>query len=254
MNLSARFEQLPVEDWAAAVARVIRRTRRRVMRRPARSAGALLAVVAIAAIGSNALWEQEGDHPAPIWGGGAEVADEGGARLVAAHSPATSTIDDAAGMNERDNLVVRVQSALVEAGYYGGEVDGHLSDETREAIQVFEVENGLPVSGEPSVALLAAFGELQAAAAQQEQETVEVASFTEVSEEVAAPVPQRPKTISSVTEIQAALNKVGFGPLTVDGVMGPRTLAALDQFAASRQLAAKGVTPAVLRVLAQEAH
>jgi len=252
VNLSSRLETLPVEDWAAAVARVVRRARRRVMRKPARSVGAVVAVAVIAAIGTNALFEQQGEHPAPIWGG-SDVAEEGGTRLVAAHSPPGRTPDARTAPEAPDALVIQVQGALVEAGYFGGEVDGILSQETREAIQVFEVENGLPVTGEPSLALISAFGELEAVAgrAEGQDSTVEVASVA-VAEE--APLPQRPTAIDSVSEIQAALNKVGLGPLTVDGVMGPRTRAALDEFAASRQLDAKGVTPAVLRALAEEAR
>lgn len=242
MNLTSRLEQLPVEDWAAAAARITRRTRRRVMRKPARSMGALVAVVAIAAIGSNALWEQKESHPAPIWGGGADGAETGG-QLVAAHSPAREvTVEPQTGAP--DALVARVQAGLIETGYFNGEADGHLTQGTREAIQVFEVENGLAVTGEPSVALLSAFGELKAA----------VEAEPEVAAAASAAQPAGPRKITTVAEIQAALNRVGYGPLTVDGVMGPRTRTALDGFAASQQIASNGVTPAVLKALAEAAH
>ena len=248
MNLSSRIEQLPVEDWAAAAARIVRRVRRRVVRKPARSLGALAAVVAIAAIASNALWEQEGSHPAPIWGS-AETADKG-TRLVAAHSPPSGGPAELVEAGMPDEMVYRVQTALVEAGYFNSQPDGMLTQETRESIELFEVDRGLPVTGEPSVALLAAFTEETVAA--EESETLTVASVIEDRE--SAEVPQRGSqaTIGTVAEIQAALNKTGHGPLTVDGVMGPRTREALDAFAMAHGLAAEGVTPAVLRALAQE--
>ncbi len=216
------------------------------MRKPARSLGALAAVVVIAAIASNALWEQESSHPAPIWGA-AEAGD--GPRLVAAHSPPSGQADTALGAP--DPMVKRVQSALIEVGYFAGEADGVLSDETREAIELFELDRGLPATGEPSVALLAAFTDSNVMT--DEADITEEVTVASVSQPAAAPRGPAP-AINTVAEIQAALNRAGLGPLTVDGVMGPRTRTALDTFALANGLAAEGVTPAVLRALAQEAR
>ena len=208
--------------------------------------GALAAVVAVVTIASNALWEQEGSHPAPIWGG-AEAGD--GARLVAAHSPPSDGALAPAG--EPGEMVWRVQAALVDAGYFTGEPDGMLTQETRESIEMFEVDRGMPVTGEPSVTLLAAFSEEQAES--DGGAALTVASVIEGRESVAAPAQSaQAATITTVAEIQDALNRAGLGPLTVDGVMGPRTRNALDAFALSNGLPAEGVTPAVLRVLARE--
>lgn len=216
------------------------------MRKPARSLGALAAVVVIAAIASNALWEQESSHPAPIWG--ADEAAGDGARLVAAHSPPSGRTVTA--QSAPDPMVMQVQNALIEVGYFAGEADGMLSAETRESIELFEIDRGLPATGEPSVALLSAFTDSNVTI--DEADGVEEVTVASVSQPAAA-VPRGPAaTIGTVAEIQAALNRAGLGPLTVDGVMGPRTRTALDTFALANGLAAEGVTPAVLRALAQE--
>ncbi|GAB5376298.1 MAG: hypothetical protein AcusKO_27600 [Acuticoccus sp.] len=240
MSLSSRIDALPVEEWAATAARTVRRLRRRVMRKPARSMGALFGVVAIAAIASNALWEQTGEHPAPLWA----KADEPAAateRLVAAHSPATPAA-------RPDALVAEIQTLLGDAGYYAGPADGILTDTTREAIALFETDNGLDETGEPSVALLSAFGA--------EDEGGEVVAAVEVASVIATPEPARTPVpplpaLGSIAEIQAALNRAGHGPLSEDGVMGPRTRAALDAFAQNQGLAATGMTPALLRALSE---
>lgn len=240
MSLSSRIEELPVEEWAAVVARVTRRVRRRVMRKPARSLGALCGVVVIAAIASNALWEQTAEHPAPMWTKSEPVP---GARLVAAHSPTTETVREPVA-TEPDELVAEIQSRLGEAGYFAGPADGLLNEATREAIALFEADNGLGETGEPSVALLSVFGgEVDA---ETDVEAVEVASATTGG----VPVPPLP-ALGSIAEVQGALNRAGYGPLTEDGVMGPRTRTALDEFAQSQGMAPTGMTPAILRSLAE---
>lgn len=241
MSLSSRIDELPVEEWAAVVARAVRRVRRRVMRKPARSLGALCGVVVIAAIASNALWEQKGEHPAPMW---TKSEPEGGARLVAAHSPANEAVLEPAA-SEPDELVAEIQSQLGAAGYFAGPADGILDDATREAIALFETDNGLQETGEPSVALLSVFSGEVVEESETDTQTV-VASVSTTR----APVPPLP-ALGSIAEVQGALNRAGYGPLTEDGVMGPRTRAALDAFARSQGMAPTGMTPALLRSLGE---
>ncbi|MEM8663489.1 MAG: peptidoglycan-binding domain-containing protein [Pseudomonadota bacterium] len=233
---------MPIEAWAETTARFVRRTRRSVARRPLRAAIASSASVAVVMIGVNALWDQQSQHPAPLWGGD-------GAPIVATHAPSGGASSDGARVidasaPEPDSLVQRVQESLSEAGYFDGAADGVLGDDTAIAIKSFEMERGLPVTGEPSLALLAAVSE----PAPGLEETVVAAIAVE---EPAAPA--APRTVSTVPQIQAALNATGYGPLEVDGVMGPRTRDALAQFARSRGLADEGMTPAVLRALGEAA-
>lgn len=243
MSISSWVDDLPIENWAAAVARLGRRVRRRIARRPLRSAGGAVALVGVAMIASNALWEQTSRHPAPLW---TAEATEGA--LVASHTPSgQATGDDAISVRNAadsgpDGLVERIQTSLAARGYYDGEVDGYLTTETVEAIELFEADAGLAVTGEPSLTLLTAVSEPieTVAVVDPEPEQVDVTP--------AAPTPRR---VTNVAEIQAALNSHGYGPLTVDGVMGPRTQEALAHFAASRGIPDNGVTPGVLRALAE---
>ncbi|MEO1102141.1 MAG: peptidoglycan-binding domain-containing protein [Pseudomonadota bacterium] len=158
--------------------------------------------------------------------------------------------------SEPDSLVRQVQLGLSEAGYFDGAIDGVLGDETAAAIRAFEAERELPVTGEPNLGLLAAVSDAMPApepalapAALEEVIVAAVAEPTATEQAVAGPA-----AVSTVAEIQAALNTAGYGPLEVDGVMGPRTRGALDQFALSRGLEGQGMTPAVLRALGEAAR
>lgn len=59
---------------------------------------------------------------------------------------------------------------------------------------------------------------------------------------------------SDVAELQERLNELGFGPLTVDGVYGPRTIEAVRSFQRARGLLADGVVgPATWEALGPSA-
>lgn len=243
MSISAWIDRLPIEDWAATAARIARRTRRKVARRPIRSAALVLGTVTVATIASNALWDQSERHPAPLWTDVAVAESGDEAPLVASHAPARDA--DAAN----DPLVLKVQNALGEKGFFDGEPDGRLGEDTTEAIRKFEAFAGIPVTGAPSVALLAAIAT--------DTQAPEPTALADVRPVDATPAPE-PRTVSAVREqvvsvedIQGALNTHGYGPLSVDGVMGPMTRAALDRFAADKGMAGQGMTPQVLQALAE---
>ena len=227
-----RIDLTPLADVAFAIASPLRRVRRRIARR---KGGALVAagfVATGALIVGNAMWEQEGKHPAPLWGQspqtafaahnghGSEAAAKGGMRAV---RPVEAE-DAGSGM------VQAVQEQLLSLGLYGGPIDGVMTPETADAIEIYEREAGLPVSGEPSVGLLAA---LSAGA------------------DTAGPAPVAEAGAMSVRDMQRHLNARGYGPLAEDGQMGPRTQGALDAFAADQGLAG-APADAVQRALASD--
>ncbi len=246
MSLADRIERLPIEEWAAFVARNARRTRRRVMRRPASAIGIAAGVVVAVAVGGNALFSQSEPHPAPLWG---EAPQE----MIAAHGDVRQVAEpEAAAVAEADQaLVQRVQEGLAASGYYAGPPDGVLDGATEEAIRAFERESGLPETGAPSLALLAAVaaGGLDAAVA--EASAGEAESFA-VEEVVIAPdAAARAGEPIGISEVQRLLNERGYGPLSVDGKMGPATRQALGRFSADAGFGADaGMTPAVLDTLA----
>jgi len=218
VGLFERIERLPVEEWAAAVGGLARRIRRRLARRRGALVGVVASGLLVFAVAGNALFGQSGPHPAPIWG------PEDPPVAVATHGAA----DSPRQKTEASPLVAEVQAGLSEQGYFDGLATGVLDAGTRAAIAAFERAQGLPETGEPSVALLAA-----------------------VSDETrAAPRPD-PAPRLSVAQIQRLLNEQGFGPLEEDGLMGPRTREALERFARAEGLdpSAPG-SPAIMRALA----
>jgi peptidoglycan hydrolase-like protein with peptidoglycan-binding domain len=54
------------------------------------------------------------------------------------------------------NIIAEVQSALAERGYYHGVIDGIIGPRRRQAIEAYQVDQGLPVTGQIDGKLLAA--------------------------------------------------------------------------------------------------
>ncbi len=250
MSISVWLEELPVENWAATVARNVRRVRRRIARKPVRTLGSGVAVIGVLVIGANALWDQEGRHPAPLWSHGNEGADA--TRLIGSHAPVRVAQDD--GGMEPDAMVEQVQAGLSDLGLYDGPVDGMLDERTASAISQFEASRGLSVTGKPTVGVLAALGDGSEMDANSGED--QIAALTGGSETIPITEPDMVEVapVTTAADIQAALNRVGYGPLTVDGVMGPNTQSALARFAESQGMAGKGMTPAVLTALAAASH
>lgn len=195
MQFGQYIQDLPIEDWAATVAGFARRVRRRAVRRPGMFALLPAVATAVLLIQHNALLQQQSSHPAPFWGLGVEAQSAERAD-VAVTSP----------------LVAQIQTMLLEQ-----EPSGILDDETVRQIKVFEAERGLPVTGQPSLGLVAALRTEGDAVV--ETESASAASYPPVD----------------IRGLQEILNAEGFGPLEVDGVIGPRTRAALARFAQTAQ-------------------
>lgn len=226
MRIGDRVRDWPVEEWAASAARLARRVRRRAARRRGSLAGVAIAVVMAGAVAGNALWRQDEPHPAPLWGEAQEVERT---MAVAAHGD-RDTDQPAPRRADGSSLVGNIQRELAASGYYAGPVTGVLDEATRAGIRAFERAQGLPETGEPSVGLLAAV----------------------TSGVRAVPSPEEPEPVDlDVADIQRLLNERGYGPLAVDGVMGPNTRSALRRFAEAEGLdTADARSPSVLRALA----
>jgi membrane-bound lytic murein transglycosylase B len=52
------------------------------------------------------------------------------------------------------NEKFELQARLKDLGHYTGEIDDNLGKGSRNAIQIFQAENGLPVDGHPSQLVL----------------------------------------------------------------------------------------------------
>ena len=154
------------------------------------------------------------------------------------------SVAEAAPASAADPVLVRMQTILAEKGLYSGDIDGLMGPKSAAAIRAWEKNNGYVETGEASTALLAIMDKASAPAA-----PVEVAS----SQPAASPTPKprpapavasdaragEPVTISAliadgpselVRQIQSGLSNIAYADITVDGVAGSQTRAAISAF------------------------
>lgn len=216
---------VPLQHLADDAAFMARRLARRVRRRPAGHAIAASFALVTLLVTINAAFFQEQPHPAPLMAGlaGPDAASGTGtahglpeeAAPAAAGPPSVAAPSAAPGdpAQPASELVGSVQEKLVRAGLYAGPVDGVLGPETVGAIEAFERSRGLAVTGEPRMDVLVALA-------------------------TGAP-PARP-SVETIAKVQTALNARGFGPVTVDGLMGQETGGAIARFERSRGMPETG--------------
>lgn len=169
--------------------------------RPPVLVGSGFALVAVAIV-ANALLLQSAPHPAPFFT----------TRKV--ESPRAAP----------DPLVRALQSALSQAGYYTGAVDGVAGPQTTSAISAFERDSGRLVIGQAHADLLAALRSHRTAAATPAAPVPPAAPARPAAS--AAVVSADPK----IAAVQDALAKAAYGPLVADGVLGGQTRDAIERF------------------------
>jgi peptidoglycan hydrolase-like protein with peptidoglycan-binding domain len=146
-----------------------------LLRRPRDTFAAATALAALATILVNALFLQPAPHPAPLFSlkakRSAAARDSTGAivlprprpedlsvRATPAAQPASAARGEvsprAAPPRSRSEIITDIQRDLARRGFYDGPVDGIHGSKTDAAIRKFEKMAGLPLSGEPSEALL----------------------------------------------------------------------------------------------------
>lgn len=154
--------------------------RRALGRNPADAIGIFVLVIAAGAILVNALYRQPGPHPAPIFsikprpvasqptGGVVPALPRARPEAIAstkteasAHAPVKTEaaaprprLDPIAELIAPAPRVMAVQQALNEYGYGPLKVTGHFGADTVSAIEKFERDRKLPVSGQISPRLL----------------------------------------------------------------------------------------------------
>ena len=118
-----------------------------------------------------------------------------------------------------------VQVALHNLGYAVGTPDGVIGPKSRAAIRAYQVDSGLPASGEPSIAL---HEKLQASLAQRSGQ--------------AKPVPQTAPTVGSATisEAQTELRQRGYAITVITGTANAETAAAVRAYQADARLPITG--------------
>lgn len=135
-------------------------------------------------------------------------------------------------------LLNELQRELSKRGFYKGEPDGKPGKATTQAIRDFQFAQRVPVDGKPSEALLK---DVVASKSTMKDELLDLVKRSA----------QDDKTTKTVMDVQRALNKAGYGPLSEDGQMGPSTKTALAKFEQDKKLPQTGEPKGpVLRVLA----
>ena len=121
-----------------------------------REAVAILAgVCAAAAIVANALFLQSGPHPSPFFASpsplGRRAEPTGAAVAVPRARPAEITPAKVEAQSPASSKrVIAMQRALAQFGYGQIKATGIVDGDTRAAIERFEREHRLPVTGQPS--------------------------------------------------------------------------------------------------------
>jgi peptidoglycan hydrolase-like protein with peptidoglycan-binding domain len=185
--------------------------------------GVAAGAVLMAAIASNAFYAQPGRHPHPLMATRGNATD-GGASVEA-------TSNDSALMAVP--LVLEVQTALNEGGYYRAALDGKPGAATTAAIRAFQSERGLAIDGQPTPRLLSA---IRAADA---EEPVQMASRETAGDDSTGSV-STPAGADLVKRIQSGLAAAAVAPLKPDGVVGEQTRAAIRTFEALEGLDVTG--------------
>ncbi len=144
-----------------------------------------------------------------------------------------------------DPLLADIQRELARRGFYKGEAHGRPGTATTQAIRDYQFSQRVPVDGRPSEALLKDLQSASRAAMRDELSDLLKRNGTE------RPAAAEDRPSRTVFDVQRALNKAGYGPLTEDGQMGPSTRNALAKFEADRKLPPRGEPKGpVLKLLA----
>lgn len=210
---------------------------------PAMTGGLFVMALTATAIVSNAMFLQNARHPGPLFSTRPPLIVERNAPEL---PPVPPHRDDHTGSippplprpapvaegnttkSVEQNLLRDIQTALAREGLYLGAVDGEYGPLSLSAITAYQKAQGLAVTGEPSVALLENLKGSSSAAAAPTGETPSTARQE-------APPPKVEATLADserlrYERVQTALNRIGYGPLAVDGQANEETANAIRRF------------------------
>ncbi len=203
---------------------------------PREFVGLLMAASATFAICANALFMQNGPHPAPIFATRPLLKQP---VPMAPARPATLTapaVEPAPA--HRAQLIADIQRELTRKGYYDGAADGVWGARTDIAVRDFLQASGAKVSAEASDSLMRAISAGPAKRAQPP------ARSNDPIAELIAPSKR-------VLAIQRALADFGYGQLKPSGVYDPETRAAIEKFERDHRLPVTGqISDRFVRALA----
>jgi peptidoglycan hydrolase-like protein with peptidoglycan-binding domain len=225
---------------------------------PAMSGGLFVMALTASAIVSNALFLQSVRHPEPLFATRPPLVIERHAPLP----PVPPRRDDMTGSiapplprpapipvikpivpidpeTAEMRLVREVQAELGRMGLYLGAIDGLYGELSRSAIAKYQKAAGLPVTGKPTQELLE---HMKAAETAPRQLPVIAA----IPREATQPLPDPDAVRAEIDQIryqriQSALNRIGYGPVAVDGKADTDTANAIRRFELDNGLPITGV-------------
>ncbi len=234
----------------------------RVFENPARSGGLMVMALTATAIVSNAMFLQNGHRPDPLFGSRSATMQSAPApapiAAVPMPVPAPARVPQAViavpplprpapiaqaappVVQSATPLITEIQRELARLGLYTGAIDGRPGSRTSAAISRYETAGGRPATGKPTTELLQAMKQPLPAAA---PATAVPASPDPIAAQLDQREQQRAAAISAAEKtkaaaqaqanyrlIQGALNRIGYGPVPIDGSASQETIDAIRRF------------------------
>jgi peptidoglycan hydrolase-like protein with peptidoglycan-binding domain len=203
-----------------------------IARHPRESVGILMATLAVLAIFVNALYLQNGPHPAPIFATRpptvAALPAPIRSRIAEPVQAPQATAD--APIRSRVQLVAEIQRELARRGFYDGIADGVWGAKTDLGARDFLQASGLRTNPEASDDLLRALRTVKS---------------KEISAAAVGPVRNDPiadliAPSKRVLSIQRALSDFGYGQIKPTGAYDPETRTAIEKFERDHKLPITG--------------
>ncbi len=203
------------------------------VRNPVAVGGGTAFLVAFSFISANALWYQphfykdaffstrNPVHASPRRSSAAVLAKP---RPVA---PALAPAANQAPADPSDPVVQKVQTALTNLKLYSGTVDGITGPQTQKAIADFQKSVNLPVSGHVDGLLLDRLGINDTNPPKQAPPP---APRPQIDASTTQSVAPEKNEAARVVRIQAGLKAFGNDGIELDGLIGPKTSAAIKEF------------------------
>jgi peptidoglycan hydrolase-like protein with peptidoglycan-binding domain len=224
-----------------------------LFRYPARTGGVVLGGAAATIITVNALFMQDGNHPAPMFSTRPAATALAPSDLVPSPAPAAVPMPSPRATprpvqtvaaspptvappvrqpaTSDRALIEQIQASLTALGLYRDTVDGIFGSRTRAAIEAYQRQAGIPVTGEPSESL---------------------ALRLVVATPDAGQTGSIPRPDEGLLSVERALNDLGYGPVRADGVADADTGDAIRRFELDNGLAITGTAnQAVVQKLVQ---
>jgi peptidoglycan hydrolase-like protein with peptidoglycan-binding domain len=196
-----------------------------MLRRPADTLAAAVAIVATVTILINALFMQSGPHPAPIFANSEPAPVVAPPASPAASTPpktVAATRDAATSAHPRPDAIANIQRELARRGFYDGPADGVYGPKTDAAIRDFEQAAGLQPSAEPNDVLLTTIMRSNVKA--------QPAAAATRDDPIAALLAPSPRIVA----VQRALADFGYGPVKPTGAYDAPTRTAIERFEKAR--------------------